>query len=261
MYQTFTPKVATRPGASAPWARLQESESAGGRVAGLLVRSRLAPHRLGHRWLASASSESPTKVVYLVRPGAGVAREQARERLLIAAAGTTPHALKIEAVEPAAAGGGFWIVCPYTGSADGLLTLGRLLADKHEGRMDLDEARRATGQILQALDTSHMRRMPHGAVVLDDVLVDRRGGVLVELLGVGAALGGLQTLDVKGEVRSVVRCAFELITGVQATGPSSAYRAPGLSRVWRNWLAKGLRSEGGFNSAAQALASLPSAWR
>lgn len=261
MYQTFTPKPATRMGTATVWARSGDQQTAAGRVAGLSVRSRIAPHRFGHRWLASAGVESPTKVIYLVRPTSQTTREHAHERLLRIAAGAVPHALAIEAVEPATAGGGLWIVCPYTGSADGLLTLGRLLADKHEGRMELDEARRAAGQLLTALDGSHMRRVPHGAIVMDDVLVDRHGSVQIELLGVGAALSGIETLDVKGEVRSVVKCVFEMITGVQATGPSSVLRAPGLTRPWRAWLSKGLRFEGGFESAARALATLPSAWK
>lgn len=261
MYQTKIPTPSTRPVTASPWVRSVEPQAPGARIAGLVVGARIAPHRLGHRWLASAGPQAPTKVVYLVRHPATPAREQAYQRLLRVAVASLPHALTIEAVEPAAAGGGFWIVCPYTGNPDGLVTLGRLLADKHEGRMDLDEAWRTTRQLLHALDVSHMRRIPHGPVTMDDVLVDRRGSAQIELLGVGAALGAVEVLDVKGEVRSVARCAFEMITGVQPSGPSSALRAPGLTRAWRTWLGKGLRSEGGFASAAHALASLPSAWR
>lgn len=261
MHQTFTPILAPRPVTHAPLGRSGDSVHAPTVIAGLSVRARLAPHRLGPRWLASAGADGRTKVAYLVRAPESSMGASLLLRLRRVAVARAPHALPIESIEPDSSGTGFWIVCPYTGSADGLLTLGRLLAEKHEGRMEPDEARRAASQILQSLDHSQMCRLPHGPVAMDEILVDRCGRVVIELPGIEAALQGAEPINVAGEVRSVARCVFEMLTGVQATSYASALRASGLSRAWRAWLSKGLREDGGFGSAAQALATLPSAWR
>ncbi len=259
MRQTFIPIPATRQPTTARWGRTNELETASMRVAGLVLRSRIASTRMGHRWLANAGPDAPVKVVYLVEGSSEGLAEQLCKRLAQISAARIPHALPIEAIE-AAHGGRFWIVCPHTGSADGLLTLGRLVSSKDEGRMEPDEARRTTLQLLLALDHAHMHRIPHGPVVMDEVLVDRRGSVLVELMGVKASIRADVTPDIREELESVARCAFEMLTGVQAKGDESIRAAPGLSRSWRTWLSRGLGQRGGFNSAAEALATLPSAW-
>lgn len=230
-----------------------------GRVAGLTLGLKLPGHRLGHRWMAGDSIDSMTSVVYLIRGPRHVSATALAQRLRWSTFERNPHALPIDAIE-AAPGGRFWIATPYTGGADGLLTLGRLLAEKHEGRMDPDEARRAIQQLLMALDFAHMRGLAHGPVALDEALVDRRGRIHVELMGVEAALTGTGAVDVGAEVRSVVRVALELLTGVQPTSDDLWRKAPWLSRAWRGWLSRGLQPGAGFQSAAAALASLPSAW-
>lgn len=262
MTQTFTPLESQRSaGAPARAARPLFTTPDSGRIAGLTLGRRLPAHRLGRRWLAGASPAEMTSVIYLLRAAHPEMDSGAlAERLRVAAVAPNPHALPITHIEPASAGR-VWIVTPYTGGADGLLTLGRLVATKDEGRMEPDEARRAIAHMLIALDAAHMRAIAHGPVTLDEVLVDRRGRALIELMGVDATLSGHTTPDVEAEVRSVIRAAMELLTGIQPASDEHWRRAFGLSRAWKRWLAQGLDPRRGFRSAAAALAALPSAWR
>ncbi len=215
-------------------------------------------HRLGLRWLARESADTPAKVVYLISfpgstPGGGL---QGRLDQLLGF--RSHHALPIERIEWTNAGGGCWMVTPYTGSADGLLTLGQLLGEKAEGRMDPFEARQAARRLLLALDDSHRHRVAHGPIALDEVLVDRRGGLLIELIGVDAARLGICTPDIRSEVRSVARVAHELLSGLPVGEVERAFRRPaGVSRPWMRWLRRGLDPDSGFASASAALAALP----
>ncbi len=204
-------------------------------AAGLPIVGRLPSHRLGRRWLVRANPESPAKVVYLVSfPEAH--REGARKDRLDGLLGLrSNHILPLERVE--------WEVG----------------GEKAEGRMDPCEVRRAVSHLLLGLDDAHRHGVAHGPVLIDEALVDPRGRVLIELLGVEAARLGIRRPEIRAEVRSVVRLAVELLTGIPAGDEEGRAmgRPAGVSRAWMRWIRLGLASEGGFASAAAALAALP----
>jgi hypothetical protein len=99
---------------------------------------------------------------------------------------------------------------------------------------------------------------------MDEILVDRRGSLLVELYGVARAMDtlarpSLETL--RDEVRSVVEIGYQLVTGLRAEHPliPAGRLVRKLDAGWDQWLARGLDPSGGFDSADGALAALPGA--
>lgn len=175
-----------------------------------------------------------------------------------------PHILPIEQVSVGSVGGGnAWIVAPFTGTHDGLLTLGDLLAAKG-GRTAVPEAERTLLQLLGASRYSHVLGFHHGPVSMDEVLVDRGGSLAVELYGVARSLrqrGGAPAEVVRDEVRSIAEIGYQMMTGLPADEP----RIPvtrlvrRLDRRWDEWYRAGLDPSGGFASADAALSALPAA--
>ncbi len=167
-----------------------------------------------------------------------------------------------------------WVITPYSGDVDGLRTLTKLLREKR-GQMDVPEAERAIVHMLEAVAFAHRAapasegreaRLPivNGPHAIDEILVDRHGRVLFELYGLPRLLRGeAPTADaetVRDEVRSIVEIAYQLITGLRAEAPfiNACRLMRGLDPAWDRWLGRGLEASEGFDTAAEALAALPS---
>lgn len=219
------------------------------------------------RFLALHEHKQTSHVAYRFPP----ARTKAEETRLVAAVEACalvehPHLLKIEQFTFDIAGQG-WIVTPFPGDADGLRTLARLLREKG-GQMSPTEVERAVVQLLGAVEAAHAGGLHHGTIALDEVLVDRRGAVMVELYGVATALrtltpGGVARAGAEGvrdEVRSVVEIGYQLVTGLRAEEPiiPAGRLVRKLDPRWDAWFERGLDPSRGFDSAAAAAAALPS---
>lgn len=171
-----------------------------------------------------------------------------------------PHLLGVENFS-FAPGGRPLVVTPYTGNQDGLITLADLL-DLKGGQMGAFEAERAILQLLDAVAYTHNAGMPHGELDLDEVMVDRRGSVFIELAGLRLALGGraVQSSELlRDETRSVAQIGYRLITGLPADEPmippTGVVRR--LDRRWDDWFETALEPSGGFETPSDAIDALP----
>ncbi|MBX3386812.1 MAG: protein kinase family protein [Phycisphaeraceae bacterium] len=174
-----------------------------------------------------------------------------------------PHLLRIEALVWDSATP--WLITPFAGDADGMRTLGRLLRQKG-GQMSPLEAGLAVSQLLAAVGHAHSSApgapVFHGPLSLDEVLVDRHGKIIIENYGFARRLKGLSRGDLESgreEVVRVVEIAYELVTGLRAEEPiiPAIRLAPRLDRAWSAWLDRGLDPSRGFQTAEQALATMP----
>lgn len=238
-------------------------------------RARFGPYRLlrtldacpsADRLLALHEQRQTSHVVYRF----GMFHDAAERRRFIA--GVAPlasldhaHLLPVEGYSFAADGRG-WVVTPYTGSQIGLMSLGRLLEDKG-GRMPPSEVERALTHTLEGVAAGHAAGLAHGAITLDEILIDRRGSASIELYGLARRMSGGGSLDGDvesvraAEVRSIVAMGYRLLTGMEAgervIAPSRLVKR--LERRWDGFLARGLEAGEGFVSASEALAALPGA--
>jgi hypothetical protein len=156
-----------------------------------------------------------------------------------------------------------WVISPYLGDHDGLLLLPDLIADKG-GQLEPIEARRALTQLLAASDDGRRAGGVHGALMIDEVLVDRRGCVQIELYGLGASLRGQRGEDAqREEVRSIVAIGYEMLTGIAPDDAriDASRLSPSLDTSWDEFFAQGLEPAGGFASAAEAIEAVGSLGR
>jgi serine/threonine protein kinase len=172
-----------------------------------------------------------------------------------------PHLLPIEHIEIGPAGSA-WVFSPFTGNHDGLVSLRTLLAEKG-GRLNPAEAERAMNQLLEAVEYAHAVGFQHGDIGPDEILVDRRGSLAIELYGLRRRLrgpAGPPASEVcKDEVRSIVQLGYQLVTGLSADEPriTASRLIPRLDKRWDAWFNEGLDPYAGFASAEEALAALP----
>lgn len=238
-------------------------------------RARFGPYRLlrtldgcpsADRLLALHEQRQTSHVVYRF----GVFHDSAERRRFIAAVSPLaslehPHLLPVEGYSFAADGRG-WAVTPYTGSQIGLMSLCRLLEDKG-GRMPSSEVERALTHTLEGAAAGHAVGLAHGAITLDEVLIDRRGSASIELYGYarrmaeGAGLGGDVEAVRAAEVRSIVAMGYRLLTGMEAGERviAASRVVKRLDRRWDGFFARGLEVGAGFGTAVEALAALPGA--
>ncbi|MCC6661093.1 MAG: hypothetical protein IT437_09435 [Phycisphaerales bacterium] len=231
------------------------------RIGPYLFLRQMQGGRVADRWLAVHEGDDTSHVVHRIP-----VRSDDQARVLEAIRPLShldhPHILPIEQVSVGSVGGGnAWIVAPFTGTHEGLLNLADLLAAKG-GRMPLPEAERALVQLLGASRYAHVLGCRHGAIAMNEVLVDRGGSLAVELYGVWHALRARQGAAaevVRDEVRSIVEIGYQMLTGLTADEP----RIPAtrlvrrLDRRWEDWCRAGLDAAGGFPSVDAALACLP----
>ena len=225
-----------------------------------LVRE-LSPSMLGRRWLALRESDQSSHAVH--RFGAlhfrsGRRRHmQAMHRL---ASLRHPHLLTVEMCS-FEVGDEPWVVTPYTGNHDCIVTLADVLAAKGES-LNAYEAERAVLQVLEGVEYAHAMGVGNGPIALEQLLVDRRGSVLIELYGVPRALRGLEQINselIRDEVRSVVEIAYRLVTGLEPDEPRipAGRLVKKLPRAFDEWLEEGLDPGSGFPNASEAVAKLP----
>lgn len=241
-----------------------ESRISRNRIGPFRLVRRLEAGPLTERWLALNERDESTHVAH--RFAAAGEREMQRlmecvERL---SALSHPHTLPIEHFTLEKSGGGrdcAWVVTPYTGNPERLVTLGQLLADKG-GQMIPSEAERTLVQLLEASDFAHGSGFHHGPLSMDEVQVDRRGSLSIELYGLRRLLSGPDTVAdaVRDEVRSIVGIGYTLLTGLSAEEPRirADRLVPKLDRRWDMWFDEGLDAAAGFLSAGEALSALPS---
>lgn len=224
----------------------------------------IEPGRNGDRWLAIHERDDTAHVVHRIR----VTADRLEQRRFVAAVDALskldhPHVLPITqySLGTAWAGNG-WVVTPYTGNGDGLVTL-ELLAREKGGRIPALEVERAAIQMLETIGYCHARGHGHGVIHPDEVLVDRRGSLSFELYGLRRLLsiGGAVSVDRESrrdEVRSVVAMVYRLLTGLAADEPRipAARLVPRLSPAIDAWIDAGLDPVNGFESADEALGRL-----
>lgn len=225
-----------------------------------LVRE-LSRSPLGRRWLALRESDQSSHAVYRFEalPDRIWRRRHTRAMQSLAEL-HHPHLLAVEMCS-FEVGGEPWVVTPYTGNHDNIVTLSDVVQAKGE-TMSAPEAERAVLQVLEGISYAHSVGACNGPVAIEHLLVDRRGRVLIELYGVGRALAGLDGSDselVRDEVRSVVEIAYRLVTGLGADEPRipAGRLAKKLPRAFEEWLEEGLDPGGGFQSADDAISKLP----
>lgn len=239
----------------------------------LLMRA-LEPMGLAERYLALHGSDQSSHVAYRfpARPG----REDLLrfvEAVRVAEGLRHEHILPIE-FHTIDAEGRPWLVSPFTGDVDGVRTLTKLLREK-QGQMHPFEVERALVHLLEASNWAHKAQRPaegregrlpivHGPLSMDQILVDRHGRLVIELYGfarllAGEPMGGDAEL-VRDEVRSIVEIGYQLITGLRAETPMipAGRLVKRLDSRWDRWLLRGLDAAGGFDTAGEALAQLPS---
>lgn len=231
------------------------------RVGDWRVGASLGSHRLGPRWLAwSEHDPSPRVLCVIPRKGAMSQHPDPAAALEPLARFVHPHAVGVEALEATAQE--VRVVSPFSGSYDGLMALGHVLTLKPGGQMPVREAVLAGLHVLSALDAAARRGIGHGPLSADDVLVDRRGRAMIELLGVEAALLESEFDGaVAASLKSASAIVYELVTGV---GPAER-RVPasrlvrGLPKGLDVFIERGLT--GGFGSPAEAAAMLQTCLR
>lgn len=230
------------------------------RIGPLVLTRPLLAGPIAERWLAMNEGTHSVQIAHRFRMG-----DRSVERRLIAAvdalAGLAhPHILPVEQFTLGVAGAA-WIVTPFTGSHDGLVTLARLLEDKG-GRMDPSEVERALIQLLEGVDYAHSCGLQHGPILPEEIVVDRRGSLAIEHYGIRrrlAGTGGIAMEVIRDEVRSLVELAYTMLTGLPADEPRipASRLVPRLDRRWDAWLEEGLDPMLGFATASDAMAALP----
>jgi serine/threonine protein kinase len=226
----------------------------------ILIRP-LSNLAIAARWLAFHEVNQSTHVIYRFP----VCHDNSEKRRFLSAVQAAsklvhPHLLKIEQFAFDASGGA-WVVTPYIGDVEGIMSLERLLRAKG-GSMAPSEAGRAIEQILDGSAAAHAAKLYHGPVRMSDVLVDRHGSLAVELYGMSRLLRGFNVGNeelVRDEIRSIAEIGYQLITALRAEEPliPAGRLVKKLDPRWDDWFEIALDPSDGFATAEEALAALP----
>lgn len=211
---------------------------------------------IAKRWLALHEPTQTSRMMYRFKAGDAVARcATALDGLKSFNHG---HVLGIEAMA-ADRGGDVWVDTLYPGNQDGLVTLAGLLEAKG-GRMSPHETMRALEHLLDAAGAAHEAGLCHGWLSLDEVLVDPRGRLLIELYGVPRAVAAPESAAPVAELRrdeltSIAAIGYRLLTGQTADEPRVAVSrfVPRLDRGLEAFIERGLDASTGFESAGEAM--------
>jgi len=242
-----------------------------------IERLRVGPYRLvrpldggviAERWMALNEQTLSTHLAYRFQ----LKDERAESRRFVSALESLsglrhPHLLPVEQFALGGAGApGAWVVTPFTGNLEGLVTLASLLSAKG-GRMPASEAERAIAQLLEAVEFAHESGHVHGEIRAEEVLVDPRGSLSIEFYGLRRRMLGLVERAapeaMKDEVRSIAALAYRLVTGLEADEPriKAERLVARLDARWDDWFDAGLDPLGGFTTAGEAAAMLPATRR
>lgn len=216
------------------------------------------------RWLVLDERHQTNHLVYVNPPMPGVA-DQRRfiERVAMLARSPHPHLPTIEAYSFTPDSAPF-VVTPYTGTHEGVMSLRDHIARKG-GRLTIPEAERAIDHMIGALRHAHAAlpdSVVHGAFDASTVLIDRNGSLIIENYALRSLppSSGMQHLhsDRSDEVRSVVRIAYEMLTGQPASAPmiQAVKLCPKLNRRLDQWLTTGLDPAIGFDTVEECAAAL-----
>jgi hypothetical protein len=238
----------------------------------------LAPGVLGCRWLVRHEGTRENHVLYRVRlpaesaerPGLRVEFDRAWTQAMTAASRLRDaHILPVTAWGCDGQGEPYAIT-PFTGDADGIVTLDRLLRLKG-GSLSVEESKHALEQILGAAQAAHAQGQVHGELSMSEVQVDRRGALFVELYGVARSLalaarppgqGPSFGDDQRAEVRAIAAIGYQLVTGLAVEHPviRASNVVLGLDRSWDDYFETGLALHGspGFRTAAHAATAVRS---
>jgi serine/threonine protein kinase len=226
----------------------------------ILIRP-LAKLALAARWMAFHEVNQSSHVIYRFP----VCHDNSEKRRFLSAVQAAsklvhPHILKIEQFAFDASGGA-WVVTPYIGDVEGIMSLERLLRAKG-GSMVPSEAGRAIEQILDGCAAAHTAKLYHGPIRMEDVLVDRHGSLAIELYGMSRMLRGFNVGNeelVRDEIRSVAEVGYQLITALRAEEPMipAGRLVKKLDPRWDEWFGIALDPTSGFATAEEAIAALP----
>lgn len=223
-----------------------------------------SPARGSERWLVLDERHQTNHLVHIARPLPGSA-DQRRfiERVGVLARCQHAHLPRIQAYSFTPDQRPF-VVTPYPGTHEGIMTL-REHIDRKGGRLPMQEAERAIEHLLSALRHAH-ETLPddfvHGPFDADDVLVDRNGSLIIDNYALRAVVP-LASFDRVShhradEIRSLVKLAYEMITGQRATAPMipAGKLCPRIDRRYELWLTAGLDPALGFETIAECHAAL-----
>ncbi len=220
----------------------------------------LAKLAIAARWLAFHEVSQTTHVIYRF-PVCHDNSEKRRFLSSVQAASRVihPHILKIEQFAFDSSGSA-WVVTPYIGDVEGMMSLERLLRAK-AGSMAPSEAGRAIEQILDACTAAHNAKIYHGPIRMDEILVDRHGSLAIEMYGMSRLLRGYNLGNeelVRDEVRSAAEIGYQLITALRAEEPliPAGRLVKKLDPRWDEWFGVALDPTSGFATAEEALATL-----
>lgn len=183
-----------------------------------------------------------------------------------------PHMLEIERAWMDEQGR-VCVLTPFTGDQDGLVPLDVLLR-RRSGFLTLDEAKRAMDHLLSAVCAGHEHGLSHGEVSMREVMVDRRGSLLIEHYGLAREIIGPTTTTLAAsttpmssadelarakaaEVRSVLMIGYQLATGLRFEPPVIPVSRVELEadKTWDDLFETGLGTVG-FTSAPHALSAV-----
>ncbi|MBY0312318.1 MAG: hypothetical protein K2W85_09635 [Phycisphaerales bacterium] len=99
-----------------------------------------------------------------------------------------------------------------------------VLLRRKGGFMPVEEAKRAMQQLLGAVQYAHEQVLCHGPIAMNEVHVDRRGSLVIELYGVVRLLtqsaASMPRAEVeRREVQSVFEIGYQLVTGLRPDRP------------------------------------------
>ena len=232
-----------------------ESIEPGFEVCGVELERQLARHHLGERWLGRGEDGAPWLAYRIDRLAGGRSARSFKLAAEMLLALRHDHLLPIVRLDPDRAGGR-WLLSPYVGNSSGVVSMLDLLRQRETGTLKLAEVVWVMEQVLDGVASAHEAGHCHGAFRADEVLLDRCGGVKVELYGLARRLRDLPAADLDArheETRSVLALGYLLATG-RAWTPEGRDDVRSLGGVGR-WLEDGLVA-GEFVTASEARAGL-----
>jgi serine/threonine protein kinase len=215
------------------------------------------------RWLVLDERHQTNHLVYVNPPMPGSA-DQRRfiERVSLLARSSHPHLPKIEAYSFTPDNRPF-VVTPYTGTHEGIMSVRDHITRKG-GRLTVPETERAINHLISAIRYAHTTlpdSLIHGAFDAASLLIDRNGSLIIEnyaLRSIVPASGWQHLrLDRSDEVRSIVRVAYEMLTGQPPAVPMipASKLCSKLGRRMEQWLATGLDPAFGYDTIEECAAA------